>query len=111
MFIIEFYSNFDKMMVFFNFFVYNLIKNMEDVKDFFQEIVFRVFINWDKFCFGMNFKVWFFIIMKNIFINNYWKKVKVNMIMDFIDNMYYINLGSVVILNKVEFNIMFKEFI
>jgi len=105
----EFYSNFDKMTVLLNAFAYNLTKNTEDAKDLFQETAFRAFTNRDKFRPGTNFKAWLFTIMKNIFINNYRKKVKANTIMDSTDNMYYINSGSVVISNKAESNIMLKE--
>jgi RNA polymerase sigma-70 factor, ECF subfamily len=90
-------------------FAYNLTKNGEDAKDLFQETAFRALTNRDKFRPGTNFKAWLFTIMKNIFINNYRKKVKANTIMDSTDNLYYINSGSVVISNQAESNIMMKE--
>ncbi|TXB62012.1 RNA polymerase sigma factor [Phaeodactylibacter luteus] len=105
----EFYAKFDQMSVLLNSFAYNLTKNTEDAKDLFQETAFRALTNRDKFRPGTNFKAWLFTIMKNIFINNYRKKVKANTIMDSTDNMYYINSGSVVISNKAESNIMMKE--
>ncbi len=105
----EFYTNFDKMTALLNSFAYNLTKNTEDAKDLYQETAFRALTNRDKFRPGTNFKAWLFTIMKNIFINNYRKKVKANTIMDSTDNMYYINSGSVVISNKAESNIMMKE--
>jgi len=105
----EFYSNFDKMSTLLHSFAYNLTKNGEDAKDLFQETAFRALTNRDKFRPGTNFKAWLFTIMKNIFINNYRKKVKANTIMDSTDNLYYINSGSVVISNQAESNIMMKE--
>ncbi len=47
--------------------------------------------------------------MKNIFINNYRKKVKANTIIDSTDNHYYINSGRNAIGNKAESSLMMKE--
>lgn len=90
-------------------FAYNLTKNSEEAKDLFQETALRAMNNRDKFKMGTNFKAWTFTIMKNIFINNYRKKVKANTIMDSTDNMYYINSGKETIHNGGESNIMMKE--
>jgi len=106
---IEFTSKFDEMTNLLNAFAYNLTKNVEDAKDLFQETAFRAITNKEKFRPGTNFKAWLFTIMKNIFINNYRKKVKQNTIMDSTDNMFYINSGSVVIGNRAESNIMMQE--
>ncbi|MEM6316763.1 MAG: RNA polymerase sigma factor [Bacteroidota bacterium] len=105
----EFYNHFNKMTPVLNSFAYNLTKSMEDAKDLYQETAFRALTNRDKFRPGTNFKAWLFTIMKNIFINNYRKKVKANTIMDSTDNMYYINSGNVAISNKAGSNIMVKE--
>ena len=90
-------------------FAYNLTKNQEDAKDLYQETAFRALTNRDKFNPGTNFKAWSFTILKNIFINNYRKKVKANTIMDSTDNMYYLNSGSVSISNGAEANILMEE--
>ncbi len=92
-----------------NSFAYNLTKSMEDAKDLYQETAFRAMTNKDKFRPGTNFKAWLFTIMKNIFINNYRKKVKANTIMDSTDNNYYINSGKIAISNKAGSNIMVDE--
>jgi len=92
-----------------NSFAYNLTKSMEDAKDLYQETAFRAMTNKDKFRPGTNFKAWLFTIMKNIFINNYRKKVKANTIMDSTDNNYYINSGKNAISNKASSNIMVDE--
>lgn len=86
-----------------------MTKNQDDAKDLFQETAFRALTNRDKFSPGTNFKAWSFTIMKNIFINNYRKKMKANTIMDSTDNMYYINSGSISISNGAEANILMKE--
>ena len=106
---LEFYNNFDKMTPVLNSFAYNLTKSIEDAKDLYQETAFRAMTNREKFRTGTNFKAWLFTIMKNIFINNYRKKVKANTIMDSTDNNYYINSGSVAISNKAGSNIMMGE--
>ena len=106
---LEFFSRFEQMTSLLNAFAYNLTKNVEDAKDLFQETAYRAMTNRDKFRPGTNFKAWTFTIMKNIFINNYRKKVKSNTIIDSTDNLYYINSGSVEISNGAESKIMMKE--
>lgn len=106
---IDFYNNFDKMTPVLNSFAYNLTKSMEDAKDLYQETAFRAMTNKDKFRPGTNFKAWLFTIMKNIFINNYRKKMKANTVMDSTDNNYYLNSGKQTIRNGGESNIMMKE--
>lgn len=90
-------------------FAYNLTKNMEDAKDLYQETAYRALFNRDKFQPDTNFKAWMFTIMKNIFINNYRKKVKANTILDTTDNQYYLNSGNHATANAAEGGIMLKE--
>ena len=71
-----------------------LTKNKDDARDLYQETAFRAIKNKEKFTPGTNFKAWLMTIMKNIFINNYRKKSKLNTISDSTDNMYYINSGK-----------------
>ena len=106
---IEFNNKFQQMTSLLQAFAYNLTKNQEDAKDLFQETAFRAMTNREKFRPGTNFKAWLFTIMKNIFINNYRKKMKANTIMDSTDNMFYINSGPTVIANTGDSNIMMKE--
>ncbi|MEL7375720.1 MAG: RNA polymerase sigma factor, partial [Bacteroidota bacterium] len=81
----------------------------EDAKDLYQETAFRAMTNRDKFRMGTNLKAWLFTIMKNIFINNYRKKMKANTIMDNTDNLYYLNSGRQTIENDGDGNILIKE--
>lgn len=106
---LEFNNRFDQMSSILNSFAYNLTKNSEQAKDLFQETAFRALVNKDKFRPGTNFKAWLFTIMKNIFINNYRRRMKANTIIDSTDNMYYINSGSVTVSNKAESEIMMQE--
>ena len=106
---VEFNDKFDALTSSLNSFAYNLTKNDEDAKDLYQETAFRAMTNREKFQPGTNLKAWLFTIMKNIFINNYRKKVKRNTIVDSTDNMYFINSGSVLISNEAGSNILMQE--
>ena len=90
-------------------FAYKLTKNMEDAKDLFQETAYRALTNQDKFRPGTNLKAWLFTIMRNIFINNYRKKMKSNTIFDSTDNMYYLNSGTKTTGNDAESSILMEE--
>ncbi len=106
---LEFDTRFNQLSGLLNSFAYNLTKNVEDARDLFQETAFRALTNKEKFRAGTNFKAWLFTIMKNIFINNYRKKVKANTIIDSTDNLYYINSGGSLISNQAESNILMDE--
>ncbi len=107
--VLEFDQGFNKMSSLLHSFAYNLTKNMEDAKDLFQETAFRAITNRDKFRDGTNFKAWLFTIMKNIFINNYRKKIKSNTILDTTDNQFYINSIMVSTGNQAESDMMMNE--
>jgi len=106
--IIEFDSHFNQLTTMLNSFAYKLTKNSEDAADLYQETALRALKNKDKFKPGTNFKAWSFTIMKNIFINDYRKKMRKNTIIDSTDNMYFINSG-VQVQNHAETNILMKE--
>ncbi len=106
---VEFYSKIDQITGSLNSFAFNLTKSSEDAQDLFQETAFRALSNKEKFRPGTNFKAWMFTIMKNIFINNYRKKVKANTIIDSTENLFYLNSGSNVIYNNADSNILMDE--
>jgi len=106
---IEFYKQLNQLQNILNAFAYSLTKHREDANDLYQETAFRALKNRDKFKAGTNFKAWSMTIMKNIFINNYRKKVKANTIHDTTENEYYLNAGQASIQNQAEGNIMMKE--
>ena len=108
---VEFYNKIDQITGSLNSFAFNLTKSSEDAQDLFQETAFRALSNKEKFRPGTNFKAWMFTIMKNIFINNYRKKVKANTIIDSTENLFYINSGSNVIFNDAESNILMDELV
>lgn len=89
-------------------FALNLTKNSEDAKDLYQETTYRALVNRDKFAPDTNLKAWLFTIMKNIFINNYRKKMKANTIMDSTNNLFLLNSGGTEI-NEGETTMFMKE--
>jgi RNA polymerase sigma-70 factor, ECF subfamily len=106
---LEFKGQLDSLASILLSFAYNLTKNGEDAKDLFQETAYRALNNRDKFQPDTNFKAWMFTIMKNIFINNYRKKVKSNTVLDSSDNQYYLNSYSHSSENGAEGSIMISE--
>lgn len=105
----EFLSLFENLKPSLNSFAMNLTKNVNDAEDLYQETAFRAYTNRDKFNPGTNFKAWSFTIMKNIFINNYRRKSKMNTIMDNTDNDFYINSGSQKVSNGGESKMLMDE--
>lgn len=69
----------------------NLTKDSERAKDLMQETMLRAISSRDKFREGTNLKAWLYTIMKNIFINDYRRKVKRKTMVDSTDNNFYIN--------------------
>jgi RNA polymerase sigma-70 factor, ECF subfamily len=106
---IEFYGQFDKLYSPLHAFAYNLTRNGEEAKELYQETAYRALVNKEKFTPGTNFKAWMFTIMKNIFINNYRKKVKSATIIDTTDNQYFINSSASVTENDGNKNLFLEE--
>jgi RNA polymerase sigma-70 factor (ECF subfamily) len=106
---VEFSGQINEMANMLQAFAYKLTKNSEDSKDLFQETAYRALTNQDKFRPGTNLKAWLFTIMRNIFINNYRKKVKANTIFDATDNQFYLNSGGETVQNNAESDILMQE--
>lgn len=88
-----------------------LTGNSDDAADLYQDTALRIITNADKYRQGTNFKAWAVTIMRNIFINNYRKKVRRNLIVDQTPNNYYINSGGRQVENHGESNIEYKELV
>jgi RNA polymerase sigma-70 factor (ECF subfamily) len=86
-----------------------LTGNDVDAHDLYQDTAYRIMSNADKFRAGTNFKAWAVTIMRNIFINNYRKKVRRGTILDETPNNYYLNSGGKAIQNDGESNASYKE--
>lgn len=86
-----------------------LTGNNDDAEDLFQDTALRIITNADKYNPGTNFKAWAVTIMRNIFINNYRKKVRRSLIIDQTPNNYYLNSGSEETGNEGEAAVTFNE--
>ena len=75
-------------------FALKLTRNLEDATDLTQETITKAFYNHDKFREGTNMKAWLYTIMKNIFINDYRRKMSSQVVSDDTENQYYINSHS-----------------
>lgn len=74
------------------YFALSLTSNAEDAKDLLQDTLLKAIVYKDKFTDATNLKAWLYTIMKNTFINNYRKSVKVNQIIDNTKDLYYMNI-------------------
>jgi RNA polymerase sigma-70 factor (ECF subfamily) len=88
-----------------------LTGNVSDANDLYQDTALRIISNADKYRQGTNFKAWAVTIMRNIFINNYRKKVRRGTILDQTPNNYYINSGDVSVKNDGESNATYDELV
>lgn len=86
-----------------------LTGNSVDAEDLYQDTALRIINNADKFRPNTNFKAWAVTIMRNIFINNYRKKVRRGVLLDQTPNNYYINSGDSVVDNDGEHNVAYNE--
>ena len=90
-------------------FAITLTRDAEAAKDLFQETLYRALANRDKYNVGTNIKAWLYTIMRNIFINNYRRKVKQNTIFDSTPNDFLLNQNQAVVANAAEVNLRLKD--
>ena len=90
-------------------FAINLTKDTEAANDLFQETLYKALSNHDKYHDGTNIRAWLFTIMRNIFINDYRRKVKQRTIFDSTPNEYLINLKQLSVKNAAESDMRVKE--
>ncbi|MCK4569516.1 MAG: RNA polymerase sigma factor [Bacteroidales bacterium] len=91
------------------YFAKKLTNNNDDAQDLLQETFLKALTFKDKFADSTNLKAWLFTIMKNIFINNYRRNVRVKTIIDTSDNLYHINSSSTYTSISPESDISEKE--
>lgn len=72
-------------------FAMNYTKNVEDARDLTQETMLKAIRYRDYYTPKTNFKAWVFTIMKNIFINQYRRRVKSGTIFDNSTDLYLLN--------------------
>ncbi len=90
-------------------FAINLTRDMEAANDLYQETLYKALANKEKYNVGTNIKAWLFTIMRNIFINDYRRKVKQKTILDSTPNEYLINLKKATVGNPAESDMRLKE--
>ena len=90
-------------------FALKLTNDNESAKDLLQETIYRAFANREKYNFGTNIKAWLFTIMRNIFINDYRKKTKQNIVFDHSENDFLLNYNQLSIANTAESALRIKE--
>jgi len=106
---VNFQSELSELKVALHSFAFKLTKNREDSEDLYQETAYKALVNQDKFKDGTNLKAWLFTIMRNIFINNYRRKSKQQVILDQTASNYFINTGSKAVLNDANSNLLMAE--
>jgi RNA polymerase sigma factor (sigma-70 family) len=94
---------------FLNPFAVTLTRDKESAKDLVQETMYKAIANKDKYINGTNIKAWLYTIMRNIFINDYRKKAKQNVILDSTPNDFLLDYNQAAISNLAENKIRLKE--
>ena len=88
-------------------FASTLTRDTETAKDLLQETLYKALANKDKYNVGTNIKAWLYTIMRNIFINNYRRKSKQQIVLDNSPNDFLLN--SISIPNAAIASINMKE--
>lgn len=90
-------------------FAVSLTRDSEIAKDLMQETLFRALANKEKYNVGTNIKAWLHTIMRNIFINDYRRKVKQNTVADNTPNDFLLNHNQSAVLNDAEGVLKLKD--
>lgn len=90
-------------------FANNLTRDTEEAKDLYQDTLHKALANEGKYNSGTNFKAWLYTIMRNIFINNYRRKVRQRTIFDSTPGEVLLNHKQVTVVNNAESGLRIKE--
>lgn len=90
-------------------FAVNLTRDSDRANDLYQETLYKALSNHDKYNIGTNIKAWLYTIMRNIFINDYRRKIKQNTFLDNSPNDYLIDQRQGLVGNLAEGRIREKE--
>ncbi|MDH6304483.1 RNA polymerase sigma factor (sigma-70 family) [Parabacteroides sp. PF5-5] len=69
-----------------------LTANKDDAQDLLQETTLKVLDNQDKFVDNVNFKGWVLTVMRNIFVNNYYKVLRAQTVIDYTVDLYNLDM-------------------
>lgn len=75
-------------------FAYQLTTNREAAEDLLQDTTLKALDNEEKYVDNVNFKGWFFTIMRNIFINNYRQTVRKATVINQTEDLYHLNISQ-----------------
>ena len=73
-------------------FALKLTLDEEEAHDLVQDTTLKALDNEAKFTDDTNFSGWMMTIMRNIFINNYRRRIRENTVVDTTDDLYHLNL-------------------
>jgi len=73
-------------------FALKLTENRDDAQDLLQETTLKVLDNQDKFVDNSNFTGWVMTVMRNTFINNYHKLVRMHTLIDQSTDVYNVDV-------------------
>lgn len=90
----EFNQNLLKMKEGLEGFAFSLTNDRSDADDLVQDTFLKALLNQEKFEDNTNLKAWTYTIMRNTFINNYRRMVRINTIVDKTDDAYLLNTSS-----------------
>jgi RNA polymerase sigma-70 factor (ECF subfamily) len=90
-------------------FAVTLTKDSETAKDLLQETMYRALANREKYNAGTNIKAWLYTIMRNIFINDYRRRVKQHVVQDISNNEFLLNSNQLAVANAAETNLRMRE--
>lgn len=87
----------------------NFTRDVEDANDLVQDTLLKAITYYDKFKEGTNLKGWLYTIMKNTFINNYRRIVKMNSLVTKSDEIPSSNLLHSATKNAAEGKFVMKD--
>ena len=90
-------------------FAFTLTHDNESAKDLTQETIYKALANKEKYHVGTNIKAWMYTIMRNIFINDYRRKARQQVIFDTSGSDYLVDQGTAVTGNSAMATINRKE--
>ncbi len=90
-------------------FAFTLTRDNESAKDLMQETLFRALANREKYNVGTNIKAWMYTIMRNVFINDYRRKVRQNTVFDNTPNDFLLDYNQHAVANSAETTLSMKD--
>ena len=90
-------------------FAFTLTRDNESARDLIQDTFYKALANREKYHVGTNVKAWMSTIMRNIFINEYRRKIRQRTIFDNTPNEFLINSANAFASQDVEGHLQLKD--